>query len=249
MTDQKPTDWKRDARSVVLALAAGAAIVAPTATPLMAASLDELRGGVTEMLNAPPNHVRAFQDLVGRKLMHSGYGEAAIVAAGAEEAMHERGEEFSITHTANSVKMARLVFDVAMESGLDRLGEMQQLHAQGQQLVETGQINVEQLEAWTGEIVDFAANGMAEIEAVTQELAETDLEDFQAQTFAYGYMQAYSGGDAKAMLAERTDVPPEVLDAAKRLEDGVVAKMAKIRAGTNADFSWTIEQQPEYQPN
>ena len=77
MTDQKPTDWKRDARSVVLALAAGAAIVAPTATPLMAASLDELRGGVTEMLNAPPNHVRAFQDLVGRKLMHSGYGEAA----------------------------------------------------------------------------------------------------------------------------------------------------------------------------
>jgi hypothetical protein len=249
MTDQKPTDWKRDARSVVLALAAGAAIVAPTATPLMAASLDELRGGVTEMLNAPPNHVRAFQDLVGRKLMHSGYGEVAIVAAGAEEALHERGEEFSITHTANSVKMARLVFDVAMESGLDRLGDMQQLHAQGQQLVETGQINVEQLEAWTGEIVDFAANGMAEIEAVSQELAEAGVPDFTSATFAYGYMQAFSGGDAKAALAEQADVPPAVLAAAERLEAGAVAQMGRIRDGMAGEFSWVAEKRTEVEPN
>jgi hypothetical protein len=247
VTDQKPSSWKRDARSITLALAAGAAIAAPTATPLMAASLDELRGGVVEMLNAPPNHVRAYQDLVGKKLMHAGYGEAALVAAGAEEALHERGEDFSISHAANSVKMARLVFDVAMESGLDRLGEMKQLHAQGQHLVETGRINGEQLEAWTGEIVDFASNGMAEIEAVSQELAEAGIDDLQSQTFAYSYMQAFAGGDPRASLDQRAEVPPAMLEAADRLEEGVVKQMNNILAGKDGDFSWIVEQRADLQ--
>lgn len=249
MADHKPAGWKRDARSVVLALAAGAAIAAPTAAPLMAASVDELRGGVVEMLNAPPNHVRAFQDLVGKKLMHAGYGEAALVAVGAEEALHERGEEFSPGHAATSVKMARLVFEVAMDSGLDRLGEMKQLHAQGQQMVETGRINGEQLEAWASEIVDFSQNGMAEIEAVSQELAEAGVPDFTSATFAYGYMQAFSGGDAKAALAEQADVPPAMLAAAERLEAGAIAQMGRIRDGMAGEFSWVAVKRTEVEPN
>lgn len=249
MTDHKFADWKRDARSVVLVLAAGAAIAAPTAAPLMAGSIDELKGGVVEMLNASPNHVRAYQDLVGRKLLHAGYGEAALVAAGAEEALHERGEKFSPGHAANSVKMARLVFEVAMDTHVNNLGELRQLHAQGQQMVEAGQINAEQLEAWAGEIVDFSQNGMAEIEAVSQELAEADIPDFTSATFAYSYMQAFAGGDSKATLAEQADVPQEVLAAADRLENGVVAQMANINAGKNGDFGWMVNPDAQMQPN
>lgn len=249
MTDHKFADWKRDARSVVLVLAAGAAIAAPTATPLMAGSIDELKGGVVEMLNAPPNHVRAYQDLVGKKLMRSGYGEAALVAAGAEEALHERGEHVSPEHINTSVKLAKIVFEIAMDTGVGNLGALQQLHAQGQQMVETGQINAEQLEAWAGEIVDFSQNGMAEIEAVTEELAAANLEDFQAHTFAYSYMQAYARGDAKVGLAEQADVPQEVLTAADRLENGVVAQMANINAGKNGDFGWMVKPDAQMQPN
>jgi hypothetical protein len=97
---------------------------------------------------------------------------------------------------------------------------------------------------WASEITMFEANAFDEIQAVAAELEAAGVGGKDGASFTFEYTLSPTGYSPTALktLFTNPEMTQALHDAADRLEETVVSKIARINAGKDGDFSWVPER-------